>query len=305
VVNHYIRLFVSGCLVIDPGDLTFDDHPNGINPDVRFVEFDRDSQSWVFSGTIEDILDRDVVKIFVNEDVEVSFSGENGSGFLGEQPSIIANGKYLLTRGVWYLQMNGGPEFESGNCTITLSTDGYEPPDYVTLPVAPIGRTPIVITFGVEGDDTSGSVSGRTDNVVDMQWFQFEVQERSRLSVNTDFTGKVHLLRLTGEIIADSIDAQILTELPKGLYNLRLTDPAAVGDFPLSVALDSIFVDPVAISELPEHSLNAKPEFKWDAQGAGGEYEIFIGERRLSACSCKIRHCGPQDSTLRTSKCLL
>lgn len=263
-----------------PGEQPLGDDPPDIQSGVRFVSYDRNSQAWEFTGEIEDVLDRDVVGVYVGEDVKVSFSGPSHSGFFGQQPDLVGDGQYLLTRGVWYLQAAGGPEFESGNYTVTLSADDYDPTSGESLSVGDPGdATPNVVLLNTESDGTSGRVSGQVTGTGDTQWFQFEVHERSQLRVDTDFTGRVRVLGATGETIADSVDAEMLTELPKGLYYLALADSAAVGDFQLSVALDSIYANSVEINERPENSLSNRPEFHWVAPGTDGHYEIFIGYR--------------------------
>ena len=269
--------------------VVFDDHPDEINPDVVTVPFDVENGAWVFSGTIEHLFDRDVFEFIVTDSVDVTFTGEDGSGFFQTQPAIVG-GKYRLTPGVWYIQMNGGPAFSEGHYTITLQTSESNqqvPPiedDHSDNPDT--GAT--VIDFGSGGATGTMNVSGRNESTEDMDVFQFDVTERSRLNVSADHSLNIKLLDATGQVIEESAGSEILRQLRTGRYFVAVSNAVAASDYRLNLSLDSIFVDAVNIARGPNTSLSQTPAFYWN-ELLRGEFEVFIGYRGQSEAVYRTR----------------
>lgn len=281
-VSFRLFAFASG----DPASTATDDHANEVAPDLPVTAFDHEIGSWKFEGVMEHAFDQDVFRFNVLGTVEASFTSSNAYGsesFLGRQPEITGP-LYRFAPGAWYLQVSGPRAIQAEGYSMTLEIDRYSPPQINDPPLAGADDHPDspdqnpTLVSPVESTDPI-ILTGRSESTEDIDVFQFEVTEKSRLTAARPVSGTLTLLDEHGNVIALGSEADISTQLSMGTYYVAVSDVGLNVDYAMQFQLASAFVDAVEFAEAPERSFSGTPEFHWNAAEETGEYEIFVGYR--------------------------
>lgn len=176
------------------------------------------------------------------------------------------NGAYQLAAGEWLVRVSG--RLENVNNTFDLTTGEFDDhPDNTGADDIRL-LNPIAMPAPITG------INERTD---DVDVFQFEVNERSRVQLDGLQGETVRVYDASGNTaqLRGDFATSIQTQVERGTWYVAVSGADAAEAYALSLDVTSAFFDAIMFNSAPEATLQQTPTFHWDA-AEGSEFEVFI-----------------------------